>query len=665
MNISELARKLKITTNQLYDALPHMGLDIGRRAVKVDNMVAQKIMKNWGQYQQTLLKKQREEEEQRILEEITPVEKKHISLPASITVRDFAVTLNIPVTKLIQVLMNNGILAALNERIDFDTASIIAEDLEFIPEQEKASEAGVFMTDSLKEVLDREPKEQLVARPPIVVIMGHVDHGKTKLLDAIRLTNVVARESGGITQHIGAYQVSKKIKKTGEEKIISFIDTPGHEAFTTMRSRGARVADIAVLVVAADDGVKPQTIEAIKIIQAASLPLLVAINKIDKPDANIDKVKRELSDNGLIPEDWGGKTVCVPVSAKEGTGIDDLLEMILLIADIEKATIVANPHGETVATVIESHIDKNEGPVATIIVQNGTLEQHDFLLVGNAFYGKVRVMRDWKKDIVPIALPSQPVKIIGLKMTPVIGDMMKAVKKLDKHVEKEIKHTASASVVVTPRRSSSKETTKSVNVILKTDTLGSLEAIANALLKIEHPEVKITIISKDLGSVTTADVLRAEATHAYIAGFHVMATSNALDIASEKKVEIKLYKIIYELIDDIKLRAESLISPEINRVILGVGRVIKVFRTESNSMIVGCVGLEGSLETGARSMILRNDHKITEGKIGKLQSGKQDIPHTKSGQEFGMLFEGKPLIQEGDIVKAFKEEKTKKTLSEE
>ncbi|MDO8571509.1 MAG: translation initiation factor IF-2, partial [bacterium] len=442
------------------------------------------------------------------------------------------------------------------------------------------------------------------------------------------------------------------------------IDTPGHEAFTTMRSRGARVADIAVLVVAADDGVKPQTIEAIKIIHAAGLPLLVVINKIDKPDANIDKVKRELSDHGLIPEDWGGKTVCVPVSAKEGTGIDDLLEMILLIADIEKDTIVANPDGETVATIIESHIDKNEGPVATILVQNGTLEHNDFLLVGNSLYGKVRVMKNWKGEAIKIAYPSQPVKVIGLKMTLVIGDIVRAVKKLDKHVEREVKRTASASVVITPTRSSSKEMTKSVNVILKTDTLGSLEAIANALLKIEHPEVKIKIISKELGNITTADVLRAEATHAYIAGFHVTATSNALDIASEKKVEIKLYKIIYELIDEIKLRVEALISPDINRIILGIARVLKIFRTESASMIVGSVCLEGSMDIGARVLILRNEHKVTEGKIGTLQSGKVDILHAKSGQEFGMLFEGKPLIQEGDIIKAFKEEKIKKALEE-
>jgi translation initiation factor IF-2 len=309
-----------------------------------------------------------------------------------VTVRDFAVRTNLPVTKVIQSLMNNGILAALNEKIDFETAAILAEDLGFSvqKEEETSGEASLFQKDLVKEALSTEDPKDLIPRPPIVVVMGHVDHGKTTLLDSIRTARVAQGEAGGITQHIGAYQTRKVMKKTDEERTITFIDTPGHEAFTTMRSRGAKVADIAILVVAADDGLRPQTHEAIKIIKAAELPMIVAINKIDKPGANIEKVKRELSDIGLIPEDWGGKTICVPISAKEHTGIDDLLEMTILVNDLHKESIVANPRGATLASVIESHVDKNEGVVATLLVQNGTLQLNDYLLVDNTLYGKAR-----------------------------------------------------------------------------------------------------------------------------------------------------------------------------------------------------------------------------------------------------------------------------------
>ncbi|MBI2484461.1 translation initiation factor IF-2 N-terminal domain-containing protein [Candidatus Uhrbacteria bacterium] len=319
MNVTELARKLKITTTQLYDHLPKMGYDIGRRAIKIDNAVAMKVLKQWSAYQ-IALKKQAEDAERTAESEETgkPQEKEIIRLPLVITVREFAEKTNLPVTKVVQTLMNNGILTAMNEKIDYETAAILAEDLGFKVEKESADmdTSGLFAQDIIEKAIQEEDSEKLLPRPPIVVVMGHVDHGKTSLLDSIRKANVIAGESGGITQHIGAYQAKKILQKTGEERILTFIDTPGHEAFTTMRSRGAKVADIAILVVAADDGMRPQTEEAIKIIKAANLPLVVAINKIDKPGANIEKVKRELSDIGLLPEDWGGSTTCVPISAK-------------------------------------------------------------------------------------------------------------------------------------------------------------------------------------------------------------------------------------------------------------------------------------------------------------------------------------------------------------
>ncbi len=660
MNVSELARRLKITTIQLHEVLPQMGIDVGRRAVKIDDRTANKILRTWSHYQHLLAKQEKVEEKPAAA---LPEEQRHIILPPVITVRDFAVLLNFPVTKLIITLMNNGILAALNERIDRDTATIIAEDLGFIIDQpHDDASADTLALNPLKDILDREPV--LIPRPPVVVIIGHVDHGKTSLLDKIRTANVVSGESGGITQHIGAYQVKKKKKGTDEEKRITFIDTPGHEAFTTMRSRGAKIADIAILVVAADDGVKPQTIESIKIIKAASLPIIVAINKIDKPEADIEKVKRELADHGLIPEDWSGSTICVPVSAKKNIGIEDLLDMVLLVADMEKGAIVANPDGATVATVIESHIDKNEGPTATLLVQNGTLRQNDYLLRDSLLYGKARALRDWNGAPVKAAPPGMPVKIVGLKTAPLIGDMLSTATVLDKSIERDIRHErASAAVFVTPRRiEQEKDDGKSVKFILKTDTLGSLEAIGGAMMKIDHPEVKVKVISKDLGTITTADVLTAEGVGGFIVGFHVAINQSAAELAREKNVEIKLYKIIYELIDDIRARVESLITPDVNRIILGTLKVVKIFRSEAKSTILGGRVEEGIFEKGARVVVMRGENKITEGKIGLVKSGKTDIPTAQSGQECGIQFDGKPLIKEGDVMKTYREEKVQGIL---
>lgn len=665
MNITELARKLKVTSAQLYELFPQIGIDVGRRAIKIDDKVAHKILKNWSAYQPLLFKKPAEEKP---LEDVVPVEKKPVSIPAVISVRDFAVLLNLPVTKLIVTLMNNGILSALNERIDYDTASIIAEDLGFAPSQlsdTESDDTALTAIDFIKTTIEAEESESLIPRPPVVVIMGHVDHGKTSLLDAIRTTNVIATESGGITQHIGAYQVLKKMKASGHDKYITFIDTPGHEAFTTMRSRGAKIADIAILVVAADDGIKPQTIEAIKIIRAAGLPLIVAINKMDKPGADLDRVKRELSDQGLIPEDYGGSTICVPISAKQQTGIDDLLEMILLVADVEKDKLVANPNGTTVATVIESHVDKNEGPVATILVQNGTLHANDFFVIDHTLYGKARLMKDHLGTVLTHVLPSQPAKIIGFKKAPRIGDCLTAMTTLDDTVEKMSKQKeqmTTGSVVSAPRLVEKDKGIPSVNLILKTDTLGSLEAIATALMKIDHPDVKIKVVSKGLGAITTADILSAEATKSLIAGFHVPLSAQVRDVASEKKVDVKLYKIIYELIDEIKERVETLLAPLIQRTVVGTGTILKVFNSDHGSTIVGVRVLEGVFTPGARVHVLRDGVQVGDGRIKSVQLGKIEIKEAISGQECGLLYEGRVELTANDVFQSFTEKKIKQTL---
>lgn len=664
MNVTELARKLKITTAQLHEHLPKMGFDIGRRAIKIDNAVGMKVLRQWSQYQATL--KKQTEGETAEEKETEPKEKIIIKLPLVITVRDFATRTNLPVTKVIQTLMNAGILAALNEKIDFDTASILAEDLGFGVEKEEAGfgEPQIFGGDIIKDELQKEDQKKLKTRPPVVVVMGHVDHGKTSLLDTIRKTNIMGGEAGGITQHIGAYQTKKMMKKTGEERIITFIDTPGHEAFTTMRSRGAKIADIAILVVAADDGMRPQTHEAAKIIKAAELPIVVAINKIDKPGANIEKVKRELSDIGLIPEDWGGKTPCVPISAKENIGIDDLLEMIILITDLAKETIVANPEGKTLATVIESHVDKNEGVVATLLVQNGTLQLNDFLIIDSILYGKARSLRDYRGKSLTSVSPSQPVKVIGLKNTPLVGSVVHATKTLPSDIEKVSKQSEVRKAVVTPKMQEKKKGTVSVNIILKTDTVGSLEAVVTALLALEHPEVKLAIVGKDLGTITTADVLTADATRSFIAGFHVPISPSAQEIALEKEVEIKTYKIIYELLDDIKARMEALIPSKTVRTTTGSARILKIFRTEGRTVIVGVVVLQGSIQSKTKATIERNGSVIGELVLTRIQSGKIEIPQAHGGQECGIEVETKHELQIGDTLQAYTEEKIKRSLSD-
>ena len=654
MNITELARILRVPTQELRDKLPQVGFDIGQKAIKVDDKIAQRIISQWSILNKQLETKLQAEKIETVAPAATATEKKQIKIPVFITVRDFAATTGVPVNRVLAELMKNSIFSSLNEKIDFDTAAIIGADLglNIIPAQAETEAAGPE-TDALKQALSQETEADLKSRPPVVVVMGHVDHGKTKLLDAIRKTNVVAGEAGGITQHIGAYQIIHK------DKTITFIDTPGHEAFTAMRNRGARIADIAILVVAADDGVKPQTVEAYRIIEAAKIPFVVAINKIDKPEANIDMAKRELSEQlNVLPEDWGGKITCLPISAKNNLGITELLDMLLLTAEMEQANIKANPAATATGTIIESHLDRGQGPVATVLIQNGTLRVGDPLSFNGIDYGKVRAMADHLGRSLAEAEPSTPVKIIGLKSAPAVGDIMQ----VGQGKKIKIKKTVFTGQENIKSDEEKKETitAKNINLVIKSDVLGSGEAIEGALAKIETPEVKINILNKGLGNITEGDIARAEASSAKILGFNVQITPLALRLAREKNVAVKCYKIIYELINDIKAEADGLIEQELERVDLGRLKVLAVFRTEKNGQIVGGRVLNGRVEAGSLVEVLRDKQIIAQGKLIKLQIAKQDTSVVETNQECGLSYEGKPVIQVDDILPVYKMERIKK-----
>jgi len=655
MNITELARILRITPQELRTQLPKLGFDIGQKAIKIPKPIANKIIKDWPRIRRQIeVQKRIEREKQEAeLKEQRKLNKVTITIPKVITVREISELSDIPVNKILAELMKNGIFASLNEKIDYDTAWLISEELgltiKAVNEDDLENEKDAEK-DKLKDVME-EQKDELISRPPVVVVMGHVDHGKTRLLDAIRKTNVIEGEAGGITQHIGAYQIEKNGKK------ISFIDTPGHEAFTAMRSRGAKIADVAILVVAADDGVKPQTVEAYRIIEKAGLPLIVAINKIDKPDANIDRTKQELSSQlNLSPEDWGGKTVMAEISAKNGIGIDNLVDMILLLADVEEENIKANPNASAMATVIESKIDKGAGPVATVLVQNGTLRTGDDLSYNGISYGKVRALYDYNGDVTSEAIPSSPAKIIGLKISPEVGDILEVG--VGKKVKtKKIKGIEKPGQSLTTNVQDENDTSSRFNIIIKSDVLGSAEAIEESLMKVQNEKVKVKVIYKGLGNITEGDISRAESSGALIAGFNVKTPPKLEEAVRERKVEIKIYDVIYDLIDDVKERMQDLIKPEIELKEIGKLKVLAIFRTEPKKQIVGGKVLEGILTKNTIIDVERKGEIIERGKISSLQAGKQEVEIVETDEECGLEFVGSPIIEEGDILIIKKEEK--------
>jgi translation initiation factor IF-2 len=670
MNVSELARSLGVHPPQrLLSILPEFGFDVGARAVKIDDRVAEQIKKEWRRIKFVLENREKaEREKQKELEkQLRQSSGVSIEIPQRLTVREFADRLEMPVNKLILELMKNGILANQNENIDHDTAVIVAEELGYKVSAEvqtnQADEVNAHVQ-SLDEMLGGDMVEK---RAPVIVVMGHVDHGKTTLLDTIRSANVVSGEAGGITQHIGAYQVIWEDPKTDEKRALTFIDTPGHEAFTVMRSRGAKVADIAILVVAADDGIKPQTLEAVNIIKAAKLPHVVAINKIDKPGADPERVRSELSQHGLIPDTWGGDVPMIEISAKQKLNIDKLLDSLLIVADLNQDKIKANPDRDAAGTVIEAKVDKGEGAVVTLLVQTGTLKVNDPLVVNGEIYGKVRALKNYRGEMVKEAGPSMPVRILGFKIAPRVGDVLDVSKAGGAQIvdvkNKRVQQTGAEQQAVSAVSSNEEEEGKKVlNVIVKADTLGSLEAIIGSLERIKNEEARVKIVGKGLGNIMADDVTLAATTGAILFAFSVTTTPIAQQMIQENRVNYEEHRIIYDLIDKVKLELEKMLNPELITTELGNFKVIQIFRTAKSTMVVGGRVESGKLFTDAKVRVKREGEIIGLGKITKLQSGKQEAKEVPAGSECGVEYNGKLKLEEGDILEAYKEEKKEKKL---
>lgn len=656
MNISELARRLKLTIHELRAIIPLLGFDVGLRAIKVDGKVANEILQilsNQNTKHQYLLKINQREEH--AAGEAAPLEKGgEVEIPDELSVKAFSELIHLPVTKVILLLMKNGVMAAQNERIDFETASIIAQDLGFTTKHSSAVTEKREEVDVRKELSSALEGKRVVARPPVVVVMGHVDHGKTTLLDAIRNAHVVDREAGGITQHIGAYQVERN------NRLISFIDTPGHEAFTAMRSRGAKIADIAILVVAADDGVQPQTIEALSHIQRAGLPFLVAINKMDKDEANPERVKKELSDVGVIPEDWGGNTPFVEVAAKRGTGIDALLDVVLLVADVHKDQIVADPDGYVIGSVIEAHVDKGQGPVATVLVQSGVLKLGDLVVVGSS-YGKVKAMRNDTGTSVSEAPPSTPVRLLGLKGLPLVGDVLKTVDEEEwKEIARGYRKPEVGEVVQQHAHKHIDESTPVIPVIIKADVLGSVEALKEAFEKIEHLGVVIEVHRKGLGVINEHDIEEASATSSVVLGFNTTMAREADILARDKGVEVVLSRVIYDLLDVLERKAEKLVGPRMITKTLGTAVVKMVFRHDRQSAILGCLVTSGVIREHVTLVLSRNDESLGECKMIELQSGKAQVKEVAEGAECGIKLLTHVRVQPNDVLTAQIQEQRKR-----
>jgi len=574
-----------------------------------------------------------------------------IELPASIVIRDLALKIGKSPIDLIKKLMSNGVMATINQTVDFDTAAIVVGEYGFEAFLEAVEETGKEETGEVphwRQMIAGENIALLKARPPVVTILGHVDHGKTSLLDAIRQTEVAAGEAGGITQHIGAYQVEKK------GRLITFLDTPGHAAFTQMRARGAQGADIVVLVVAADDGVMPQTREAIAHAKAARVPMLVALNKVDKANANPDRVKQQLAELELVPDDWGGTTMVIPVSAKQNKGIDDLLEGILLVADSNE--IKANPGGKVTGTVIEAELDKAKGVMATLLVQNGTLEAGDIVVAGTA-YGKLRAITDYKGKTIKKAGPSTPVAVMGLSGMPSAGDIFQVVKS-----EKEARNIVADRMDAAKTLSQAKKKVsledlfanvqageaKGLNLIIKADVQGSLDPIVNELNKLGEGEIGLHILHAETGNIGNNDVMLASASKAIIIGFNVQADVDGRRLAEKEGVDIRLYEIIYRMTEDIEKALNGMLEPKLVEKVIGRAQVLDVFSASKFGKVAGCKCTEGELKRGARVRLFRGADMIYEGDLSSLRHEKEDVKEIRQGYECGVGFKSFNDIQPGD-----------------
>ncbi len=598
-------------------------------------------------------KKKKEAVSEVAIEEKKEDEVKIVSIPEVITVRELAELLDLPVNQILADLLQRGTLATVNQTIDPEVAVEIAEEHGFLAEVEKKEEVSAVEELSEEEQLkiEEEKEENLVERPPIVTVMGHVDHGKTTLLDTIRKTDVAAKEKGGITQHIGAYKI-----KLPDGKEITFLDTPGHEAFTTLRARGSKVADIAVLVVAADDGVKPQTIEAIDHAKNAGLPIIVAINKIDKPGADPERVKRELSQYGLIPEEWGGDTIFVPVSAKTGQNIEELLENILLVAEI--LDLKANPNRPAVGTVIESKLDPQRGPVATVLIQTGTLKVGDYFVAGYT-WGKVRAMFDERGNRLTEAGPGTPVEILGFNEVPQAGDkfVVKSSEKEARQLAEERKEKLKEEMLAKKGRLhlENLKDVKEVNIILKADVQGSLEALKKSIedLNQKFEDVSINIIHSGIGAINESDVMLAAASNAIIIGFNVRPDASARKVAEEEDVDIKIYGIIYDVIEDLEKALKGMLEPVEKEVLLGTCEVKEIFRVKGVGTVAGCIVTEGVIRRNAKARLVRDGIVIYDGEINSLKRFKEDVKEVAKGYECGLTLKDFNDIKPGDIIEAY------------
>lgn len=609
-----------------------------KEAKKEEKQEAKKESKKESKKQEVV---KQEEEEETI---------KTITLPETITIKDLADKLKLAPAQLIKNLFMQGKMVNQNQEISFDEAAEIALEYNCIAEEEEKVDV---IAEMLKE--EEEDESKLVERPPVVCVMGHVDHGKTSLLDAIRATNVTDAEAGGITQHIGAYMVDVNGQK------ITFLDTPGHEAFTSMRMRGAQSTDIAILVVAADDGVMPQTVEAINHAKAAGIEIIVAINKIDKPSANIERVKQELMEYELVAEDWGGSTVFVPVSAHTREGLDNLLEMILLTAEVLE--LKANPNRRARGIVIEAELDKGRGPVATVLVQKGTLRVGDAISIGNA-YGKVRAMIDDKGRRIKEAGPSKPVEILGLNEVPFAGEVCIATKN-----EKEARNMAETFIAY-GREKLLKDTKaklslddlftqiqsgniKELNLIVKADVQGSVEAVKQSLVKLSNDEVVIKIIHGGVGAINESDVILASASNAIIIGFNVRPDNMAKTVAEREKVDLRLYRVIYNAIEDIEAAMKGMLDPVYEEKVIGHAEIRQTYKASGVGTIAGSYVLDGSITRNCSTRIVRDGIVVYEGTLASLKRFKDDVKEVKSGFECGLVFEKFNDIKEGDQIEAF------------
>jgi len=585
-------------------------------------------------------------------------DKNILKITEFVSVNELATLMNVPANEVIATCMNLGLFVSINQRLDAESLSVIADEfgykIEFITVE--------VQSDIIENETDKP--EDLIPRPPIITVMGHVDHGKTKLLDYIRNTNVVAGEAGGITQHIGAYSV-----KHVSGRMITFLDTPGHEAFTAMRARGAQLTDVAIIVIAADDGVKPQTVEAINHAQAANVPMVFAINKIDKPGANPDKIREELSGMNLLVEEWGGKYQSQEIAAKPGTNVNLLLDKVILEADLLE--LKANPNRDAVGVVIESSLDKGRGYVSNLLVNNGTLHVGDIVLAGS-YHGKIKAMFNERNQKLTEAGPSLPVQILGLNGAPQAGDKFNVIK-----TEQIARETANKRMQIIREQGlrTQKHITleeigrrlaignfKELNVIVKGDVDGSIEALSDSLIKLSNEEIQVNVIHKAVGQISESDIMLAAASNAVIIGFQVRPSVNARKLAEKEEIQIRLYSIIYDAIDEIKQAMEGMLSPVIKEEIIGSAEIRQVFKIGKVGTVAGCMVNEGKIYRTSKIRVIRDGIVVFTGELGSLKRFKEDVKDVASGLECGLNIERFNDINEGDIVEAFKETEVKKKL---